>query len=118
MDRSQGRRSSRVHRVSSSCKSTLLLRRKGAGAEPNLSPSFFRLPLEPYSTGLPLSTYFSAIKLRWMIDTHPEIAAAHEDDRLCFGTVDSWLVYVSLSITSVLFCSTADRVTFSPSPRT
>jgi glycerol kinase len=53
-----------------------------------------------------------------MIDTHPEIAAAHEDDRLCFGTVDSWLVYVSLSITSVLFCSTADRVTFSPSPRT
>ncbi|KAJ6620670.1 glycerol kinase [Mycena sp. CBHHK59/15] len=29
-------------------------------------------------TGLPLSTYFSAIKLRWMIDNYPDVAAAHE----------------------------------------
>ncbi|CDZ97521.1 glycerol kinase [Phaffia rhodozyma] len=44
-------------------------------------------------TGLPLSTYFSAVKLRWMIDAHPSIKKAHEEDKLCFGTVDSWLVY-------------------------
>lgn len=44
-------------------------------------------------TGLPLSTYFSAIKARWMIDTHAEIAQANDEDRLCFGTVDSWLLY-------------------------
>lgn len=46
------------------------------------------------STGLPLSTYFSAIKMRWMIDTHAEVATANDEDRLCFGTVDSWLLYV------------------------
>ncbi|KAK4684182.1 glycerol kinase, partial [Tremellales sp. Uapishka_1] len=44
-------------------------------------------------TGIPLSTYFSAIKLRWMIDHHKEVHQAHESDDLAFGTVDSWLVY-------------------------
>jgi glycerol kinase len=52
--------------------------------------------LSPFSTGLPLSTYFSAIKLRWMLDNYPEVAAAHESDDLLFGTVESWLLYVSL----------------------
>ncbi|KAL1745193.1 hypothetical protein HDZ31DRAFT_82129 [Schizophyllum fasciatum] len=45
------------------------------------------------STGLPLSTYFSAIKLRWMIDHYPQVHDAHEADDLLFGTVESWLVY-------------------------
>ncbi|KAJ7894368.1 glycerol kinase [Mycena leptocephala] len=44
-------------------------------------------------TGLPLSTYFSAIKLRWMIDNYPDVAAAHEADDLAFGTVESWVLY-------------------------
>ncbi|KAL4263737.1 FGGY kinase family protein [Pleurotus pulmonarius] len=44
-------------------------------------------------TGLPLSTYFSAIKLRWMIDNHPEVHEAHESDDLLFGTVESWVVW-------------------------
>ncbi|KAF8916178.1 glycerol kinase [Mucidula mucida] len=44
-------------------------------------------------TGLPLSTYFSAIKLRWMLDHIPEVAQAHEADELHFGTVESWLIY-------------------------
>ncbi|GLB41872.1 putative FGGY kinase family protein [Lyophyllum shimeji] len=44
-------------------------------------------------TGLPLSTYFSAIKLRWMIDNHPNVAEAHEADDLLFGTVESWVAY-------------------------
>ncbi|KAF8967709.1 glycerol kinase [Flammula alnicola] len=37
-------------------------------------------------TGLPLSTYFSAIKLRWMIDNYPDVSKAHEADDLLFGT--------------------------------
>ncbi|MFI6312647.1 glycerol kinase GlpK [Nocardia fusca] len=44
-------------------------------------------------TGLPLSTYFSGPKVRWILDTVPgarERAAAGE---LCFGTVDSWLLW-------------------------
>ncbi|KAL1711974.1 hypothetical protein EV715DRAFT_278264 [Schizophyllum commune] len=44
-------------------------------------------------TGLPLSTYFSAIKLRWMIDHYPRVHVAHEMDDLLFGTIESWLVY-------------------------
>ncbi|KAF9031409.1 glycerol kinase [Hymenopellis radicata] len=44
-------------------------------------------------TGLPLSTYFSAIKLRWMMDHILEVAQAHEADELHFGTVESWLIY-------------------------
>ncbi|KIK61293.1 hypothetical protein GYMLUDRAFT_58857 [Collybiopsis luxurians FD-317 M1] len=44
-------------------------------------------------TGLPLSTYFSAIKLRWMIDNYPDVSAAHESDDLLFGTVESWVLY-------------------------
>ncbi|KII87480.1 hypothetical protein PLICRDRAFT_43122 [Plicaturopsis crispa FD-325 SS-3] len=44
-------------------------------------------------TGLPLSTYFSAIKLRWMIDHHDNVRAAHEADDLLFGTVESWMIY-------------------------
>ncbi|KIM44578.1 hypothetical protein M413DRAFT_25048 [Hebeloma cylindrosporum] len=44
-------------------------------------------------TGLPLSTYFSAIKLRWMIDNYPDVHKAHEVDDLLFGTVESWVAY-------------------------
>lgn len=47
-------------------------------------------------TGLPMSTYFSALKLRWMIDNDPDVNEAHEQDDLAFGTVESWLTYVSI----------------------
>lgn len=46
-------------------------------------------------TGLPLSTYFSAIKLRWMIDNWEDVRKAHEADDLAFGTIESWIAYVS-----------------------
>ncbi|CAL1715600.1 unnamed protein product [Somion occarium] len=44
-------------------------------------------------TGLPISTYFSAIKLRWMITHYEAVKKAHEEDDLLFGTVESWIVY-------------------------
>lgn len=63
------------------------------------NPYFLEYPhthvSRPVRTGLPLSTYFSAIKLRWMIDHYPEVAKAHEADDLLFGTVESWVAYVS-----------------------
>lgn len=44
-------------------------------------------------TGLPLSPYFSAAKLAWVL-RHAEGAQARADrGELCCGTVDSWLVY-------------------------
>ncbi|KAI0083756.1 glycerol kinase [Irpex rosettiformis] len=44
-------------------------------------------------TGLPLSTYFSALKVRWMLDHREEVRKAHDEDDLLFGTVESWIVY-------------------------
>ncbi|KAI0769147.1 glycerol kinase [Trametes elegans] len=56
-------------------------------------------------SGLPLSTYFSSIKLRWMIDHYENVRKAHEEDDLMFGTVESWIVYrltgANLHITDV-----------------
>jgi len=43
--------------------------------------------------GLPLSTYPSSVKLRWMLDNVDTVAQAYEEGRLAFGTVDSWLIY-------------------------
>lgn len=43
--------------------------------------------------GLPLSTYFSAVKLKWLMDNVPEIKEAMDQGRCMFGTVDSWLIY-------------------------
>uniref|UniRef100_A0A8C9NF87 Probable glycerol kinase n=1 Tax=Serinus canaria TaxID=9135 RepID=A0A8C9NF87_SERCA len=46
-----------------------------------------------FKTGLPLSTYFSAVKLRWLLDNVEEIKKAVEDGRAMFGTIDSWLIW-------------------------
>ncbi|RMC06310.1 hypothetical protein DUI87_15741 [Hirundo rustica rustica] len=46
-----------------------------------------------FKTGLPLSTYFSAVKLRWLLDNVEEIREAVEDQRALFGTIDSWLIW-------------------------
>jgi len=44
------------------------------------------------ATGLPLASYFSALKLRWLLDNVPEARRRAEGGDLCFGTVDSWLM--------------------------
>ncbi|OXB63933.1 hypothetical protein ASZ78_001054 [Callipepla squamata] len=46
-----------------------------------------------FRTGLPLSTYFSAVKLRWLLDNVEEIRQAVDDGRAMFGTIDSWLIW-------------------------
>ena len=45
------------------------------------------------STGLPLSPYFSAAKLAWIMRNVPEAARLAEEKNLCMGTVDSWLIH-------------------------
>ncbi|KAK9459290.1 uncharacterized protein V1516DRAFT_679505 [Lipomyces oligophaga] len=47
----------------------------------------------PGLTGLPISTYPSALKLVWLIQNIPEVAEAKKKGTLCFGTVDTWLIY-------------------------
>lgn len=44
-------------------------------------------------TGLPMSTYFSAYKLKWLIDEVPVVREALKENRLRFGTVDSWILW-------------------------
>jgi glycerol kinase len=57
------------------------LREEGAGA------------LISERTGLVIDAYFSATKLRWLLDKVPGARAQAERGELAFGTVDSWLIW-------------------------
>ncbi len=45
------------------------------------------------STGLVLDPYFSATKIKWILDNVKGVRKRAEDGELCFGTVDTWLTY-------------------------
>jgi glycerol kinase len=44
-------------------------------------------------TGLPLASYFSALKLRWLLDNVPDARRRADAGELLFGTIDSWLLW-------------------------
>lgn len=44
-------------------------------------------------TGLPLATYFSASKLKWLFDNYPELKQEAEAGKLLAGTMDSWIIW-------------------------
>ena len=44
-------------------------------------------------TGLQLSPYFPASKLAWILENIPGAKEKAAEHKLCFGTVDTWLVY-------------------------
>lgn len=44
-------------------------------------------------TGLPLSPYFSAAKLAWILENVEGVQKKSKQNELCFGTMDSWLVF-------------------------
>ncbi len=44
-------------------------------------------------TGLPLASYFSAGKIRWILDEVPGARERAERGELRFGTIDSWLIF-------------------------
>lgn len=44
-------------------------------------------------TGLVVDAYFSATKVKWILDQVPGARAKAEKGELCFGTVDSWLLW-------------------------
>ncbi|MDE5879440.1 MAG: glycerol kinase GlpK [Desulfovibrio sp.] len=44
-------------------------------------------------TGLILDAYFSATKVKWILDNVPGARRRAEEGKLLFGTVDSWLVW-------------------------
>lgn len=44
-------------------------------------------------TGLPIHSYFSALKMNWLLNNVKSVAEADEGNKLLFGTVDSWLIW-------------------------
>jgi glycerol kinase len=45
------------------------------------------------SSGLPLATYFSGPRLRWMLDHTPGLAERAERGEVLFGTMETWLIW-------------------------
>ncbi len=50
-------------------------------------------PMIREKTGLGIDAYFSATKLQWMLGRHEGLRKRAERGELCFGTVDSFLIY-------------------------
>ncbi|MDW8425105.1 MAG: FGGY family carbohydrate kinase, partial [Meiothermus sp.] len=44
-------------------------------------------------TGLVLDAYFSGTKVKWLLDNLPGLRERAGKGELCFGTIDSWLIY-------------------------
>ena len=44
-------------------------------------------------TGLIIDAYFSGTKIKWILDNVGGVRQRAEKGELCFGTVDSWLIY-------------------------
>jgi glycerol kinase len=43
--------------------------------------------------GLPLATYFSAPKIRWILENVPEAKNAAQKGEAIFGNIDTWLIW-------------------------
>jgi glycerol kinase len=50
-------------------------------------------PLIRGKTGLPIDAYFSATKIRWILDNIPDGQHKAANGDLLFGTVDTWLIW-------------------------
>ena len=44
-------------------------------------------------TGLVIDAYFSASKIRWILDHVPDARAKANDGEILFGTIDTWLIW-------------------------
>ncbi len=72
-------------------------------SSPAKGPDRFRA-----QTGLPISTYFSALKIRWILDHVPGVREHAEAGDILFGNIDTFLVWhlTGLHITD---CTNASR---------
>ncbi|MFH0786823.1 MAG: glycerol kinase GlpK [Pseudomonadota bacterium] len=44
-------------------------------------------------TGLPLATYFSGPKIKWILDQVPDARKKAENGKLLFGNMDTWIIW-------------------------
>lgn len=47
----------------------------------------------PMQTGLVIDAYFSGTKLKWLLDKDESLRELASKNDLCFGTIDSWLIF-------------------------
>ncbi len=58
------------------------------------SPAYKKkLTLVHCKTGLVLDAYFSATKIKWLLDNVKGLRRRAERGEICFGTIDSWLIW-------------------------
>jgi glycerol kinase len=61
-------------------------------------------------TGLPIDAYFSATKIRWILDNVKGAKEKAANGELAFGTIDSWLIYnLTKGKRHITDCSNASR---------
>ncbi|HJT87229.1 MAG TPA: glycerol kinase GlpK [Bryobacteraceae bacterium] len=60
-------------------------------------------------TGLPLSTYFSSLKIRWILENVPDARRQALDGRILFGNIDSFLLWHLTGGLHVTDCTNASR---------
>ena len=64
-------------------------------------------------TGLPIAAYFAGTKVKWLLDNVPALRRDVEDPikqkDVCFGTVDTWLIYQLTGRPSTDQCNAANQ---------
>jgi glycerol kinase len=60
-------------------------------------------------TGLPLATYFSALKIQWVLDNVPGVRERAESGDVLFGNIDTFLVWNLSGGLHITDCTNASR---------
>lgn len=60
-------------------------------------------------TGLPLATYFSALKIRWMLENIPGVREQAEAGEIAFGTIDTFVLWHLTGGLHLTDCTNASR---------
>ena len=62
-----------------------------------------------FKTGLAIAPYFSASKIRWLLDNNESVQSALTENRLLCGTIDSWLIWKLTGGTHITDVTNASR---------
>ncbi|MBQ8067255.1 MAG: glycerol kinase GlpK [Solobacterium sp.] len=75
------------HAIVWQCRRTADMKEELIGKYPDIADEAY------HKTGLVFDPYFSGTKLRWILNNVEGVRERAEAGELCFGTVDTWLIY-------------------------
>ena len=75
------------HAIVWQCRRTADMKEELIGKYPDIADEAY------HKTGLVFDPYFSGTKLRWILNNVEGVRERAEEGELCFGTVDTWLIY-------------------------